>query len=70
MQRSCTKTIREPESYRRFKKMICEVRNNDKEVVLKKAEFSDVIAVIQIWLHKDKELCFSNPKSLEAWHED
>jgi hypothetical protein len=50
--------------------MICEVRNNDKEVVLKKAEFSDVIAVIQIWLFKDKELCFSNPASMEARHED
>lgn len=50
--------------------MICEVRNYDKEVVLKNAKFSDVIAVIQIWLHKDKELCFSNPASMEARHED
>ena len=50
--------------------MICEVRNYDKEVVLKNAKFSDVIAVIQIWLHKDKELCFLNPERLEAWHED
>lgn len=50
--------------------MICEVRNYDKEVVLKNANFSDVIAVIQIWLHKDKELCFSNPVSMEVGHED
>lgn len=50
--------------------MICEVRNYDKEVVLKNAKFSDVIAVIQIWLHKDKELCFSKPESEEARNED
>lgn len=50
--------------------MICEVRNYDKEVVLKNAKFSDVIAVIQIWLHKDKELCFSKPVSMEVGHED
>ena len=50
--------------------MICEVRNYDKEVVLKNATLGDVMAVIQIWLHKDKELCFSNPASMEARHED
>ena len=50
--------------------MICEVREYNNEVVLKNATLSDVIAVIQIWLHKDKELCFSNPASMEGEHED
>lgn len=47
--------------------MICEVREYNNEVVLKNATLGDVIAVIQIWLHKDKELCFTNPVSEEEY---
>lgn len=50
--------------------MICEVRESGNEVVLKNAKLSDVMAIIQIWLHQDKELCFSNPASMEVEHED
>lgn len=42
--------------------MRCEINNNQNEVVLKNATFSDVIAVIHIWLHKDKEIAFSRPE--------
>jgi len=41
--------------------MICEIRNKESEVVLKNATFSDVLAVIHIWLHKDVEIAFSKP---------
>ena len=41
--------------------MYCEIRNNQNEVVLKNATFSDVLAVVHIWLHKDKEIAFSKP---------
>jgi hypothetical protein len=50
--------------------MICEVRECDNEVVLKNATLGDVMAVIQIWLHKDKELCFSNPAIMEDENDD
>lgn len=40
--------------------MICEVREG-KEVILRNAKFSDIFAVIQIWLHKDMEICYTNP---------
>ena len=46
--------------------MICEVRNGDQEVILKNAGFKDVLAVIQIWIHKDREICFTNPTSEEV----
>ena len=48
--------------------MRCEIRNNQNEVVLKNATFSDVVAVIYIWLHKNKEIAFSRPddESLEG----
>jgi hypothetical protein len=42
--------------------MICEINNNQNEVVLKNATFSDVLAVIYIWLHKDKEIAFEKPR--------
>ena len=41
--------------------MICEVRNNGNEIVLKNVTFSDILAMMTIWICKDKELCFSNP---------
>ncbi len=41
--------------------MKCEVRNDEKEVVLKNATFGDVLAVIHIWLHKNKEIAFQKP---------
>lgn len=45
--------------------MICEIRNGQNEVILKKATFSDVLAVIHIWMHKDKEIAFSKPEESE-----
>lgn len=41
--------------------MRCEIRNNQNEVILKNATLSDVLAVIHIWIHKDKEIAFSKP---------
>lgn len=49
--------------------MICEVRNEDQEVILKNADFRDVLAVIQIWIHKDREICYQNPISAEEFIE-
>lgn len=43
--------------------MICEIRNEG-EVILRNAEFRDILAVIQIWLHKDMEICYTNPIAL------
>lgn len=45
--------------------MICRIDNHGKEVVLSHARFSDVIAVVKIWLNKDKEICFSKPQEDE-----
>ena len=42
--------------------MICEVREEQSEVVLKNATFSDVLAVIFIWLHRDREIVFRKPE--------
>ena len=39
--------------------MICEIRNNNNEVVLKHITFHDVLAILYLWLHKDKEIAFS-----------
>lgn len=47
--------------------MICRVDNNGQEVCLSQAKFSDILAVIQIWLHKDKEICYSKPVSVEEY---
>lgn len=41
--------------------MICEVTDGNREVILRDVKFSDVIAVIQVWLFK-KELWYSNPE--------
>ena len=49
--------------------MICEVRNGDQEVILKNAGFKDVLAVIQIWIHKDREICYTKPISAEEFIE-
>ena len=42
--------------------MICEIRSNDHEVVLKNPTFSDVLAVLYLWLHKDMEIAFYKPE--------
>lgn len=41
--------------------MKCSIDNNGQEITLKDAKFGDVIAIIQIWLNKNKEICFSRP---------
>lgn len=45
--------------------MICEVRNNNTEVVLRHITFHDVLAILYLWLHKDKEIAFSRPEGDE-----
>lgn len=45
--------------------MICEIRNNNNEVVLRNPTFSDVLAILYLWLHKDKEIAFSRPENDE-----
>ena len=45
--------------------MICEIRNNEQEVVLRNPTFSDVLAVLYLWLHKDREIAFSKPEEVE-----
>lgn len=50
--------------------MICEVRNGDQEVILKNAGFKDVLAVIQIWIHKDMEICYTKPTLEEVMKQD
>ena len=45
--------------------MICEIRKNEQEVVLRNPTFSDVLAVFYLWLHKDKEIAFSRPEEEE-----
>lgn len=47
--------------------MVCRVDNNGQEIVLKNAKFSDVIAIILIWLNKNKEICFSKPTEVAKW---
>ena len=42
--------------------MICEIRNNEQEVVLRNPTFPDVLAVFYLWLHKDREIAFSKPE--------
>lgn len=49
--------------------MICEVRDFN-EVVLRNASFRDVLAVILIWLHKDREIAFSRPEKKESMEEE
>ena len=44
--------------------MICEVRNDGHEVVLRHVTFSDLLAMIYLWLHKDKEIAFSKPEEV------
>lgn len=41
--------------------MICEARDNGNEIVLKNVTVADILAMISVWIHKDRELCFSNP---------
>lgn len=46
--------------------MICEVRDNGNEIVLKNITIADILAMVTIWICKDKELCFSNPNRGES----
>lgn len=41
--------------------MICEVRNNNTEVVLSNITIGDILAFIRVWSSKDKEIVFSEP---------
>ena len=41
--------------------MICEVRNEGNEVVLRNPTLGDIIDVFKIWVRQDKELCFTRP---------
>ena len=45
--------------------MICEVRENGNEVVLRHPKIGDIIALIVCFVHKDKEIVFSRPEEAE-----
>lgn len=42
--------------------MICEVRNNNTEVVLSHITLGDILTLIYLIFHKDKEVVFTKPK--------
>ena len=42
--------------------MICEIRNEQNEVVLKNPTFLDVLSIFYLWIHKDKEIAFTKPQ--------
>lgn len=42
--------------------MICEVREDGREVVLHKPTLSDIFAMLSLYIHKDKELVFTKPE--------
>ena len=46
--------------------MKCRADNNGNEIILTNAKFGDVIAIIQIWLNKNKEICFFKPEEERA----
>ena len=50
--------------------MICEVRNNNTEVVLRNITTGDILAFIRVWLSKDKEIMFAKPDESMAESED
>lgn len=41
--------------------MICEVRNDNTEVVLSNITIGDILAFIRVWLSKDREIVFTKP---------
>lgn len=43
--------------------MICEVRNNGTEVVLSNVKVGDILAMVGVFIHKDRELVFHRPES-------
>lgn len=43
--------------------MICQVRENGKEVSLSNVTVGDILALINVLLHKDREVVFTNPES-------
>jgi len=45
--------------------MICEVRENGKEVVLREAKLADVFALLTLCFFKGKELAFTRPTEEE-----
>ena len=42
--------------------MICEIRENGKEVVLHHPKLSDVLAMLTLLFRKDKEIVFTKPQ--------
>lgn len=50
--------------------MICEVRKDNNEVVLSKPTLGDILAVIDIYIHKHKEIVFSRPQVGEGGIDD
>ena len=42
--------------------MICEVRENGAEVVLRDVTIGDIFDLIRIIFHKDREVVFSDPE--------
>lgn len=42
--------------------MICEVRENGREVVLHDPKLGDVIALLKLCFSKDKEIVFTRPE--------
>ena len=42
--------------------MICEIREDGKEVVLHHPTMSDVLAMLMLLFKKDKEIVFTNPE--------
>lgn len=49
--------------------MFCQVSPDGQEITLSNASFSDVLAVIQIWLHKDRAIIYTNPVDLSEYIE-
>ena len=45
--------------------MICEVRENGKEIALSHVTVSDVIALVKLLIQKDKEVVFTRPEQEE-----
>lgn len=46
--------------------MICEIREDGKEVVLRHPTLSDVLVMLMLLVKKDKEIVFTKPED-EVW---
>lgn len=46
--------------------MICEVRNEGKEVALSHVTVGDILALLNVMIHKDREVVFNRPESEDA----